>query len=78
MIVFRQKDFTIQEGHYTGPKDMDKVPGAIEVIGKSALAGTGIGGLIGGVVKDQSVLGGAITGGKYGIPRQTGTGRWGR
>ena len=66
MIVFRQKDFTIQEGHYTGPKDMDKVPGAIEVIGKSALAGTGIGGLIGGVVKDQSVLGGAITGGKYG------------
>lgn len=66
MIKFRQKDFTIREGHYTGPKDMDKVPGAIEVVGKSALAGSGIGALIGGVVKDSSVLSGAAQGGKYG------------
>lgn len=66
MIKFRQKIFTIKEGHYTGPKDMDKVPGALEVIGKSALAGTGIGALIGGVIKDSSVLSGATQGGKYG------------
>ena len=66
MKKFRQKDFTIREGHYTGPKDMDKVPGALEVVGKSALAGSGIGALIGGVVKDSSVLSGAATGGKYG------------
>ena len=66
MIKFRQKEYTIKEGHYTGPKDMDKVPGAVEVIGKSALAGTGIGALVGGVVKDSSVLSGATQGGKYG------------
>ena len=66
MKLFRQKNFTIREGHYTGPKDMDKVPGAVEVIGKSALAGSGIGALIGGVVKDSSVLSGAGTGAKIG------------
>lgn len=66
MIKFRQKDFTIPEGHYTGPKDLDKVPGAIEVIGKSALAGAGIGGVTGGILKDSTVLSGALTGGKYG------------
>ena len=43
MIKFRQKNYTIQEGHYTGPKDMDKVPGAIEVVGKSAFGGSIIG-----------------------------------
>ena len=66
MIKFRQKQYTIPEGHYTGPKDMDKVPGAVEVIGKSALAGAGIGGVTGGILKDSSVLSGALTGGKYG------------
>lgn len=30
---------------------MDKVPGAIEVIGKSALAGAGIGGVTGSLLK---------------------------
>lgn len=66
MIKFRQKEYTIPEGHYTGPKDMDKVPGAIEVIGKSALAGAGIGGVTGGILKDSTVLSGALQGGKYG------------
>lgn len=66
MIKFRQKQYTIPEGHYTGPKDMDKVPGAIEVIGKSALVGAGIGGVTGSLLKDASISGGAMTGGKYG------------
>lgn len=66
MKKFRQKQFTIQEGHYTGPKDMDKVPGALEVVSKSALAGTGIGAAVGGMLKDSSVLGGAVEGGKWG------------
>ena len=65
MTKFRQKQYTIPEGHYTGPKDMDKVPGAIEVIGKSALAGAGIGGVTGSLLKDASITSGAITGGKY-------------
>lgn len=66
MIKFRQKQYTIPEGHYTGPKDMDKVPGALEVVGKSALVGAGIGGAAGGLLKDSTVLSGALTGGKYG------------
>ena len=47
MIEFRQKDFSLKEGHYTGPKDMDKVPGAVEVIGKSALGGALAGSAVG-------------------------------
>lgn len=66
MVKFRQKDFSIREGHYTGPKDMDKVPGALEVVGKSALVGSGIGAVIGGTLEDSSVLSGATKGGKYG------------
>lgn len=66
MTKFRQKQYTIPEGHYTGPKDMDKVPGAIEVIGKSALVGAGIGGVTGSLLKDISITSGAVTGGKYG------------
>lgn len=66
MTKFRQKQYTIPEGHYTGPKDMDKVPGAIEVVGKSALVGAGIGGVTGSLLKDISITSGAITGGKYG------------
>ena len=66
MIKFRQKDFSIREGHYTGPKDMDKVPGALEVVGKSALGGALIGSVVGAVVKDTSILKGALKGGEYG------------
>ena len=66
MIKFRQKDFTIPEGHYTGPKDIDKVPGVLEMVGKSALGGAGIGAVVGAIMKDSSALSGAITGAKYG------------
>ena len=66
MIRFRQKDFTIPEGHYTGPKDMDKVPGVLEMVGKSAAGGAGVGAVVGAVMKDSSVLSGALTGAKYG------------
>ena len=66
MAIFRQKDFTIPEGHYTGPKDMDKVPGVLEMVGKSALGGAGIGAVVGAIIKDSSILKGAFTGAKYG------------
>lgn len=66
MVVFRKKEFTIPEGHYTGPKDIDKVPGAIETITKGALGGAGIGAVAGGVLKDTTMLEGALTGAKYG------------
>lgn len=66
MIKFRQKDFTIPEGHYTGPKDMDKVPGVVELVGKSALGGAGLGAVVGAIVKDSSVTSGAWKGAKYG------------
>lgn len=47
MIKFRQKEYTIQSGKYDGPKDLEKVPSALSVIGKTALAGAGIGGVVG-------------------------------
>jgi hypothetical protein len=74
--LFRQKDFTIAEGHYTGPKD--EVPGYMEAISKGALVGSGIGGILGAVVpiaKDPrhkadvevgEVIDSALTGGTYG------------
>ena len=67
MIKFRQKDYTIQEGHYTGPKDLDKVPGAIEVIATSAGVGGLVGAAVGTVSKDSTMLEGALTGGKWGV-----------
>lgn len=66
MIEFRQKDFTIPEGHYTGPKDQEKLPGAVEIIGKSALIGSLGGAVIGKISKEISTLKGAAEGGKYG------------
>ena len=66
MIKFRQKIFTIQEGHYTGPKDMDKVPSAVEVIGKGTVGGAVVGGIIGKIANDDTIKG-AITGGKWGF-----------
>jgi hypothetical protein len=65
MIKFRQKNYTIQEGHYTGPKDVDKVPGALELVGKGTIGGAVLGGLIGKVATDKTIDG-AITGGKWG------------
>lgn len=67
MIKFRQKNYTIQEGHYTGPKDIEKVPSALSVIGKTTLAGTGVGAVIGSVMKDTTWGQGAKTGGKIGF-----------
>lgn len=66
MIKFKQKDFTLAEGHYSGPKDQDKVPGAVEVIGKSALGGALAGSAIGAILKDSTALEGALSGGKWG------------
>ena len=66
MIEFRQKDFTIPEGHYTGPKDQEKLPGAVEIIGKSALIGSLGGAVVGKLSKEISTLKGAAEGGKYG------------
>jgi hypothetical protein len=66
MILFRQKDFTIQEGHFTGTKDEDKLPGAVEVIGKSAIGGAIIGAIVGKFRKKSSPGKGALEGAKYG------------
>lgn len=72
MKKFKQKEYTIQEGHYTGPKDLEKIPGSLEVIGKATIGGTAAGGVIGGVLKEAGVEGtsiseGMVTGGKTGF-----------
>ena len=66
MIKFRRKEFTLQEGHYTGPKNIDRIPGAIEVIGKSAGIGGAIGGVAGGITEGGSIIGGVEEGLKWG------------
>lgn len=65
-MKFKQKHYTLEEGHYTGPKDQDKVPGALEVIGKSALGGALAGSAVGAILKDSTALEGAISGSKWG------------
>lgn len=72
MIKFKQKNYTIQEGHYTGSKDLEKIPSSLEVIGKSTIGGSAAGGVIGGVLKtagvdDASITDGIATGGKAGF-----------
>lgn len=62
MIILRQKEYTIQEGHYTGPKDQDKLPGALETISKSALGGAIIGAIIGRIDKNNTTMKGATKG----------------
>lgn len=66
MIEFRQKDFTIPEGHYTGPKDQDELPGVLEIVGKSALGGAILGGIVGKIDKNITTGKGVLEGGKYG------------
>lgn len=66
MIKFRNKSFSIQEGHYTGPKSTDNLPGIIETVTKGAGIGAGVGALTGGLLKDRSALEDAITGAKLG------------
>lgn len=58
MIRFRQKNYTIPEGHYTGPKDTSKLPGAVELMTKGALGGAAVGGVAGALVEDSSILDG--------------------
>lgn len=67
MIKFRNKSFSIQEGHYTGPKSTDNLPGIIETVTKGAGIGAGVGALTGGLLKDRSALEDAITGAKLGV-----------
>lgn len=63
----RRKLFTIQEGHYTGPKDLeDGVPGVFGTVTKTTLAGAGIGGVAGKIIEDN-FLKGAKVGGKTGF-----------
>ena len=59
MIKFKQKQYTLQEGHYTGPKDLEEVPSALKVIGGATLAGLAAGYAADKVTKDprKPVLG---------------------
>ena len=50
MTKYRQGMFTIPEGHYTGPKDLDEVPGTMKVVGGATLGGAVLGGLAGHVL----------------------------
>lgn len=73
MIRFKQKNYTLQEGHYTGPKDMEKVPGTVEMIGKAVLGGSAIGAAAGGIIKETGlsketgIFDGLKRGGKIGF-----------
>lgn len=67
MIKFKQKEYTIQEGHYTGTKATKKIPGAVKVIVKSVLAGMGIGAGYGALVPDETAGKGAKKGAKAGF-----------
>lgn len=63
----RRKLFTIQEGHYTGPKDLENgVPGVFGTVTKTTLAGIGIGGVAGKIIEDNFEKG-AKVGGKTGF-----------
>lgn len=65
MKQFRQKDFTIKEGYYTGPKDSEPAS-LLQTTGAGALAGAIIGGIIGKVDKDSTPTKGAFKGGIIG------------
>ena len=67
MINFKQKNFTLEEGHYTGPKDMEDVPSYVGTALKGAVLGAGVGKLVGKLTDDTDQIGGMITGAKYGV-----------
>ena len=67
MIKYRQKEYTIQEGHYSGPKSIKRIPGAIKVITKSVLAGLGIGTVAGAALPEETAGEGAKKGAKVGF-----------
>ena len=72
MIKFRQKEYTLQEGHYTGPKDIQEIPGTMEMMGKGTLAGAATGAVVGKLLdrfggrNDSSMLSDALKGAGYG------------
>lgn len=67
MIIFRQKEYSIQEGHYSGSKSIKKIPSAVKVIFKSVLAGLGIGAGVGTLAKESTAGEGAKKGVKTGF-----------
>lgn len=56
-MILSRKLFTIPEGHYTGPKDVDEVPGWVETVGKTSLAGSVLGAITGGVLSSDLTKG---------------------
>lgn len=72
MIKFRQKEYTLQEGHYTGPKDMEDIPGTLEMVGKGTVAGAVTSAVVGKLLdrfggrKDSTMIGDAFKGAGYG------------
>ena len=66
MIKFKKKEFTIPEGYYSGPKDLTKIPGTLEMMGKGSTIGAITGGIAGKFIEDSSIIDGAITGSKIG------------
>ena len=72
MIKFRQKEYTLQEGHYTGPKDMEDIPGTLEMMGKGTVAGAVTGAVVNKLLDrfgdrhDTTLVGDAFKGAGYG------------
>ena len=72
MIKFRQKEYTLQEGHYTGPKDIQEIPGTMEMMGKGTIAGAVTGAVVGKLLdrygnrQDSTTLGDIFKGAGYG------------
>ena len=66
MKKFRQKTYTIQEGHYTGSKDLDKIPSLLNTVVSTAITGAGIGGVNAKMFKNKAVIDGALEGSKWG------------
>lgn len=66
MIVFKEKNYTLEEGYYSGPKDMDDLPGTLGTALKGAAAGAVVGGVAGKIADDKAVKG-AIKGAKVGF-----------
>ena len=72
MIKFRQKEYTLQEGHYTGPKDIQEIPGTMEMMGKGTVAGAVTGAVVGKLLdrygnrQDSTTLGDIFKGAGYG------------
>lgn len=67
MIKFREKDYTIPEGHYTGSKDMDEIPGYVEMAAKGWIAGSVTGAAVGTFMDNRNAKDDAWSGGKVGI-----------